>query len=104
MEYNIATFYRQFMCNETPSQQFRQLKTLLQGLQSATIMTNFERLTINSVNALVFVAEENVAAAEELLGSKFYTQNENLPLPFIHYFEDEWIQLTTAKATTAVFK
>lgn len=62
------------------------------GLQQIyTEDANFA-LHLRQLAALAFVPEENVVATfEELLDSEFYTQNENLLLPLINYFEDVWI-------------
>ncbi|KAK9731440.1 hypothetical protein QE152_g13670 [Popillia japonica] len=63
------------------------------GLQRRYIENSDFALHCSQLTALAFVQENHVSEVyEELLDSDFYTQNEELLVPLINYFEDTWIE------------
>ncbi|XP_072397919.1 uncharacterized protein [Diabrotica undecimpunctata] len=62
------------------------------GLQRRNIENPDFALHLRQLTALAFVPDNHVVRVyEELLNSDFYTQNEELLVPLINYFEDTWI-------------
>ncbi|XP_072377879.1 uncharacterized protein [Diabrotica undecimpunctata] len=62
------------------------------GLQRRYIENPDFALHLRQLTALAFVPDNHVVRVyEELLNSDFYTQNEELLVPLINYFEDTWV-------------
>ncbi|XP_060835513.1 uncharacterized protein LOC132918342 [Rhopalosiphum padi] len=58
-------------------------------------------LHIRMLAALAYVPPDNVINAyEEILETQFYVENEDLVMPFLDYFEDNWVGKITGRRKT----
>lgn len=81
-------------------------KCMWRQIQNVGLVENYINnanfaLHIRMLAALAYVPPDNVINAyEEILETQFYVENEDLVMPFLDYFEDNWVGKITGRRKT----